>query len=84
MTNQRNTGDNIEDIQFYDNEKYDNICDTIIYYYKILIQNYQNKLNMIPNDLDKQIDNKIIELQRISQSKNRKLRNLIEKLLEIF
>ena len=66
MTNQRNTGDIIEDIQFYDNEKYDNICDTILYYSKILIQNYQNELNMIPNDLDKQIDNKIVELQRIS------------------
>ena len=66
MTNQRNTGDNIEDIQFQDNEKYDNICDTILYYSKILIQNYQNELNMIPNDLDKQIDNKIVELQRIS------------------
>ena len=32
----------IEDIQFYDNEKYDNICNTILYYNKILIQNYQN------------------------------------------
>ena len=31
---------------------------------------------MIPNDLDKQIDNKIIELQRISQSKEKKNKKL--------
>ena len=47
--------------QFYDNEKYDNICDTILYYNKIIIQHYQNELNL----------------------KKRRIRNLIEKLLEI-
>ena len=59
MTDQSSTGDNIENIQFYYNEKYDSICDTILYYIKIYIQNFQNELNMIPNDLDKQINNKI-------------------------
>ena len=53
-------GDNIKNVQFYENE---NICETILYYNKIYIQNYQNELNKIPKDLDKQIDNKMIELQ---------------------
>ena len=40
MTNQSSKGENIENIKFYDNEKYDSICDTILYYNKIYIQNY--------------------------------------------
>ena len=43
---------------------------------KYLFQNYQNELNKIPNDFDKQIDNKIIELQKISQSKEKKNKKL--------
>ena len=83
MSNSSSASTNLN-VQFYDNEKYDNICDTILYYNKILIQNYQNKLNKIPDDLEKRINNKIVELQRISQSKKRRIRNLKEKLLEIF
>ena len=71
MTDQRITGDNIEDIQFNDNEKFDSICNTILYYNKILIQNDQNELNLIPNDLDIQIDNKIIELQNSKENKKK-------------
>ena len=59
MSNSTSTSTNYN-IQFYDNEQYDFICDKILYYNKILIQNYQNKLNKIPDDLDKRFDNKIV------------------------
>ena len=81
MTNQNSTVDNIENIQFYDNEKYDSICNTILYYNKILIQNYQNELNMISKDLDKQIDNKIIELQNSKENKKKFNRDYIRNIL---
>ena len=71
MTDQSSKGDNIENIQWYDNEKYDSICDTILFYNKIYIQNYQNELNMIPNDLDIQIDNIFIELQNSKENKKK-------------
>ena len=68
MSNSTSTSTNLN-VQFYDDEKYDNICDTILYYNKIYIQNYQNELNMIPNNLDKQSDTKIIELQNSNETK---------------
>ena len=43
---------------------------------RIILKNILKKLNTIPKDLDKRIDNKIVELQTISQSiekKNKKL-----------
>ena len=81
MSDQNSLGDNIKNIQFYDKEKYESICDTILYYNKILIQNYQNELNMIPNDLDKQIDNKIIELQNSKVNKKRFNRDTVRNIL---
>ena len=50
MTNQRNTGDNIEDIQFYDNKQYYDIYENIINVNKNYIQEYQKELNEIPKD----------------------------------
>ena len=81
MSDQNSLGDNIKNIQFYDKEKYESICDTILYYNKILIQNYQNELNMIPNDLDKQIDNKIIVLQNFKENKKKFNRDYVKNIL---
>ena len=41
MSDQSSLGYNIENIEFYNNEKYDSICDIILYYNKIYINNYQ-------------------------------------------
>ena len=76
MTDQRNTGDNIENIKFYDNEKYYDIFENILNVNKNYIQEYIKELNEILKDLDKKIDNKIVELQMIFQSKGKKNKKL--------
>ena len=59
-----------------DNEKYYDIYENILNVNKKYIQEYLNELNVIPKDLDKRIDNKIVELQMISQSKEKKNKKL--------
>ena len=68
-------------MQFYDSDKYDNICDTILYYNKLLIQNYQNELNEILDDLDKIIDDKFIKLQNSKEKKRNKLNRVVRNIL---
>ena len=70
MTDQSSMGKNIEIVQFYDNVNYDNLCNNILNINKNYIQKYVNELNEIPKDLDKQIDDKFIKLQRTIQSAN--------------
>ena len=49
MTNSTSKSTNLN-VQFYANKTYDNICNTILYYNKILIKNYRNLFNKIPDN----------------------------------
>ena len=76
MTDQNSADDNIQNTQFYDNEKYYDIYENILTVNKNYIQEYLKELNVIRKDLDKRIDNKIVELQMISQSKEKNNKKL--------
>ena len=76
MSNSTSASTNLN-VQFYDNENYHDICENILNINKNLIHDYLKELNEIPKDLDNKIDNKIIELKRISQSKEKKNKKLI-------
>ena len=80
MTDQNSMGENIEIVQFNDKVNYDNCCNNIFNINKSYIQKYVNELNEIPKDLYKQLDDKLIILQ---DSKKRKVRKLVENILEI-
>ena len=70
-------------MQFYDNENYDDICENILNITKKYIQEYLKELNEIPKDLDKNLIKQLLNYKELFNLNKRRIKNLIEMMLEI-